>query len=50
MEESAVRKRICKFIRDLVAVLAELRILAGELTFTIAAFYGIYQAVVHLAK
>jgi len=45
-----VRSKICKFIRDTIAVLIQLRVLAGELIFTAAAFYGIYRAVVLLAK
>jgi hypothetical protein len=37
-------KHTCKFIRDAVAILFECRILAGELVFTAAAFYGLYHA------
>ena len=37
-------KQACKFIRDLSAILVECRALAGELVFTIAAFYGLYHA------
>jgi hypothetical protein len=44
-EERAVptAKQVCKFIRDAIAILFECRILAGELVFTAAAFYGLYQ-------
>ncbi len=37
-------KQACKFIRDAIAILFECRILAGELVFTAAAFYGLYHA------
>lgn len=37
-------KQTCKFIRDIVAILVELRALAAELAFTTAAIYGVYQA------
>ena len=37
-------KRACKLIRDAIAILFECRILAGELVFTAAAFYGLYHA------
>ncbi len=37
-------KQACKFIRDAIAMLSECRILAGELVFTAAAFYGLYHA------
>jgi hypothetical protein len=50
MERNAVRRKICKFIRDTIAVLIQLRILAAELIFTVAAFYGIYHAFVLLVK
>ena len=45
-EEHAMRtaKQACKFIRHAVAILFECRILAGELVFTAAAFYGLYHA------
>jgi hypothetical protein len=45
-EERAMptRKQACKFIRDLVAILFECRILAAELGFTAAALYGLYHA------
>jgi hypothetical protein len=36
-------KQACKFIRDAVTVLFECQILAGELVFTAAAFYGLYH-------
>ena len=44
------RTKICKSIRDAVAVLAALRVLAGELVFTAAAIYGVYQAFRALTK
>jgi hypothetical protein len=37
------RSKICKFIRDAVAVLERLRVLAAELVFTAAAFHGLYH-------
>lgn len=45
MERSVMgtRKQVCKFIRDVVAILVELRVLTAELVFTAAAVYGIYQ-------
>jgi len=45
-EERAMptRKQACKFIRDVIAILFECRILAGELVFTGAALYGLYHA------
>jgi hypothetical protein len=43
-------KRICKFIRDLTTILAALRVLAGELVFTAAAIYGVYQAFLVLTR
>jgi hypothetical protein len=49
-EERAVRNKICKFIRDTLAVLIQLRVLAGKLISTAAAVYGIYHAFVLLAK
>ena len=36
-------KQVCKFIRDVTAILFECRILAGELVFTAAVFYGLYH-------
>jgi hypothetical protein len=36
-------KQACKFIRDIVAILVELRALAAELAFTAAAIYGVCQ-------
>jgi hypothetical protein len=36
-------KQVCKFIRDLTAILVECRAFAGEVVFTIAAFYGLYN-------
>jgi hypothetical protein len=36
------RKQACKFIRDLVAILFEFRILVRELVFTVAELYGLY--------
>ena len=47
---SSLRSKICKCIRDAVAVLAQLRILVAEITFTAAAFYGLYHAYVLLTK
>ena len=44
------RNKICKIIRDAVAILAALRVLAGELVFTAAAIYGVYQAFRALTK
>jgi hypothetical protein len=38
------RRQVQKFIRDVVALLIELRVLAAELAFTAAAIYGVYQA------
>jgi hypothetical protein len=38
------RKKVQRFIRDVVALLIELRILAAEVAFTAAAIYGVYQA------
>lgn len=38
------RSKICKSVRDAVAILAALPVLAGELVFTAAAIYGVYQA------
>jgi hypothetical protein len=46
----SLRSRICKSIRDAVAVLVQLRILAAEIVFTAAAFYGLYHAFVLLTK
>jgi hypothetical protein len=37
-------KQVCKFIRDLIAILIQCRKLATELVFTAAAFYGLYHA------
>ena len=37
-------KQIRKFIRDTIAILVECLILARELVFTAAAFYGLYHA------
>jgi hypothetical protein len=37
-------KQSRRFIRDTIAILFECRILAGELVFTVAAFYGLYHA------
>jgi hypothetical protein len=37
-------KQVRKFLRDVVALLIELRILAAEVAFTAAAIYGVYQA------
>lgn len=36
-------KQTCKFIRNAISILFECRILAGELVFTAAAFYGLYH-------
>lgn len=36
-------KQACRLIRDAIAILFECRILAGELVFTAAAFYGLYH-------
>jgi len=36
-------KEACKFIRNCVTILLELRVLAAELVFTVAAFYGLYH-------
>ena len=36
-------KQAIKSIRDAIAILFECRILAGELVFTAAAFYGLYH-------
>jgi hypothetical protein len=38
-----IRQQACKSIRDAIAILFECRILAGELVFTAAAFYGLYH-------
>lgn len=38
------RKQVCKFIRDVLAILVELRVLAAELVLTVAAVYGLYHA------
>ena len=43
-------KQVCKFIRDIVAILVELRALAAELAFTAVAIYGVYQAFRALTK
>jgi hypothetical protein len=45
MEERAMptAKQACKFISDVIAILFECRILAAELVFTAAAFYGLYH-------
>ena len=43
-------KQACRFIRDIVAILVELRALAAELAFTAAAIYGVYQAFRLLGK
>ena len=37
------QSKLCKFIRDAVAVLERLCVLAAELVFTAAAFYGLYH-------
>jgi hypothetical protein len=37
-------KQARRSIREVVALLIELRILAAELAFTAAAIYGVYQA------
>ena len=47
---SSLRSKICKSIRDAVAVLVQLRILAAEIVFTAAALYGLYHAYVLLTK
>ncbi len=47
---SSLRSKICKSIRDVVAVLIQLRILVAEIAFTAAAFYGLYHAYVLLTK
>ncbi len=47
---SSLRSRICKSIRDAVAVLVQLRTLATEIVFTAAAFYGLYHAYILLTK
>jgi hypothetical protein len=47
---SSLRSKICKSIRDVIAVLVQLRILAGEIVFTAAALYGLYHAYVLLTK
>jgi len=47
---SSLRSKICKSIRDAVAVLAQLRTLAAEIIFTAAAFYGLYHVYVLLTK
>ena len=36
-------KQVCKSIRHVIAILFECRILAVELVFTAAAFYGLYH-------
>ena len=47
---SSLRSKICKSIRDSVAILVQLRILAAEIVFTVAALYGLYHAYVLLTK
>jgi hypothetical protein len=42
--EMPTSKKAQRFIRDIVALLIELRVLAAELAFTAAAIYGVYQA------
>jgi hypothetical protein len=37
-------EQVCKLLRDVTAILFECRILASELVFTAAAFYGLYHA------
>jgi hypothetical protein len=46
VEERAMptAKQVCKSIRDVIPILVQCRILAGELVFTAAAFYGLYHA------
>lgn len=46
----SLRSKICKSIRDSVAILVQLRILAAEIVFTVAALYGLYHAYVLLTK
>lgn len=48
--QASRRSKICKFIRDAEAILIQLRILAAEVVFTLAALYGLYHALVMLTK
>lgn len=47
---SQVAYRILEAVQDLKLILMAVRELGGELVFTLAAFYGLYQAFVYLAR
>jgi hypothetical protein len=44
------RSKICKAIRDSTMILIQIRGLAAELMFTIAAVYGLFHAFILLTK
>jgi hypothetical protein len=50
MKEETVPDKICRFMQDAVAFLAQSRILAAELTFTVAALYGLFHVFTLLTR
>jgi hypothetical protein len=47
---SSLRSRICKSIRDAIAILVQLRVLATEIVITAATLYALYHLFVVLTK
>jgi hypothetical protein len=46
--DATLRRKVTKFIQDIIAILVECRALLGELALTVAAFYVAYQLFVRL--
>jgi hypothetical protein len=44
------RSNICKAVGDLTVILIQVRSLAAELVFTVAALYGLFQAFILLIR
>jgi hypothetical protein len=49
-EVQAVRDSILDTVQNIKLILMAIRELAGELAFTLAAFYGFYEAFIYLVR